>query len=137
MSSSTSRDPPDRVLVAAGLLVFGMLMLVCACFLLWFSYLRETHSFWLNSGGYPILLRDVVLVSYYPLLAVSVTGVLGLTIAVLLGPRMPLGFVCFAGLVIIGCWLLLIGSMTVSFTNNFENLWGGRPLHYKPPSSQP
>lgn len=137
MNPPTSKESPDRVLVTAGLLVFSMVMFVCVCFLLWFSYLRETHSFWLNSGGYPVLLRNFVLVSYYPLLAISVIGVMGLTIAALLGPRMPLGFVCFEGLVIIGCWLLLIGSVTVSFTNNFENLWEGRPLHYKPPFSLP
>ncbi len=97
-------------------------MLVCGCFLLWFSYLRETHSFWLNSGGYPLFLRDFVLLFYYPLLTLSTIGVIGLTVAALQFPRMPVGFIFFEGLVISGCWALLIGSMTVSFTNNFENL---------------
>ncbi len=137
MTSSTFEESPGHVLIAAGLLVFGILMFVCSCFLLWFSFLRETHSFWLNSGGYPIFLRDFVLLFYYPLLTLSTLGVMGLTIAALQIPRMPVGFMCFEGLVIIGCWALLIGSMSVSFTNNFENLGGGRPLHYKPESAQP
>lgn len=118
MTSSTFEESPDHVLIAAGLLVFGILMLVCGCFLLWFSYLRETQSFWLNSGGYPIFLRDLVLLFYYPLLTLTTIGVMGLTVSAFQIPRMPVGFKCFAGLVIIGCWALLIGSMTVSFTNN-------------------
>ena len=85
MTPPASKESPDRVLVTAGLLVSSMMMFVCACFLLWFSYLRETHSFWLNSGGFPVFPRNFVPVSYYPLLAISVVGVVGLTIAALLG----------------------------------------------------
>lgn len=42
--------------------------------LLWFSWLRETPSFWTNAGGYPVWLRDVVRYSYYPLLLGSLGG---------------------------------------------------------------
>jgi hypothetical protein len=111
--------------------VLGVALFVCECVLLWFSYLRETHSFWLNSGGYPIFLRDMVFVFYYPLLALSIVGLVVLTVGALLNLRIPIVFICFEALIIIGCWALLIGSMTVSFSNNFENLWEGRPLHYK------
>jgi len=126
-----------REVFATGLVVFGIALLPCECILLWFSYLRESHSFWLNSGGYPILLRDIVLMFYYPLLALSTIGVVVLTIGASLTLRMPIIFICFEGLVIIACWALLIGSMTVSFSNNFKNLLEGRPLHYKLESGQP
>jgi hypothetical protein len=137
MTLSKPNKSCDRAVFAAGLVVFGIALLVCDCVLLWFSYLRESHSFWLNSGGYPILLRDIVLMFYYPLLALSSVGVVGLTIGALLTLRMPIVFICFEGLVIIACWTLLIGSITVSFSNNFNNLWEGRPLHYKLKSGQP
>jgi hypothetical protein len=137
MTLSTPKKSPDRAVFAAGLVVFGITLLVCNCILLWFSYLRESHSFWLNSGGYPILLRDIVLMFYYPLLALSTIGVVGLTIGALLTLRMPIVFISFEGLVIIACWALLIGSMIVSFSNNFKNLWEGRPLHYKVESGRP
>jgi hypothetical protein len=135
MTLFTPKGSPDRMLVAVGLIIFGIALFVCECVLLWFSYLREMHSFWLNSGGYPIFLRDMVSLFYYPMLILSMMGVVGLTMGALMNLRIPIAFICFEGLVIIACWALIIGSMTVSFSNNFENLWKGRPLHYKPQSA--
>ena len=137
MTSFASEENPEKLVAAAGFVIFGVLLLGCGCVLLWFSFLRETHSFWLNSGGYPILLRDLVLIFYYPLLLLCIAGMIGLTAAAFVNTRLPIGFVCFEGLVITGCWSLVIGSMTVSFTNNVDNLWSGRPLHYKPLESRP
>ena len=132
MTSSTSEESPDPVIFAAGFIVFGLALLTGGGFLLWFSFLRETHSFWLNAGGYPIFLRDLVLIFYYPLLILSAIGTLTLTVMAFFKKCMPFGFMCLEGMFILGCWSLVIGSMKISLTNNIENLWNGRPLHYKP-----
>ena len=102
---------------------------------MWFSLLRETHGFWLNSGGYPVLLRDVVLVFFYPLLGITVLGLIGLTVFCA-RIRLPAGFGCFEGLVVLICWALVCGSLFVTFRNNVENLWKGKPLHEKPPAGR-
>jgi hypothetical protein len=99
--------------------------------LLWFSFLRENPSFWRNSGGYPILLRDAVLVGFYPLLVFTVLGIVGLT-AFCARIRMPSGFGCFEVLVMGLCWALVCGSLFVAFRNNVANLWNEKPLHEKP-----
>ena len=97
-----------------------------------FSFLRETHEFWLNSGGYPVFLRDLVLVTYYPLVIFNffvlfaLTGIRCAKIAV--HPRL----ITFEiPLILIG-WALLIGSIGVSLKNNIENFFDDRPIHAKP-----
>jgi len=130
---SVPDDSQEGLIAAAWFFGAGMFLFVCGVVLLWFSCLRETREFWFNSGGYPVLLRDVVRIFYYPLLAFCFLGTLGLMIGMCAKIRMPVGFVCFQICLITGCCLLIAGSIMVSATNNLDNLWNGRPMHYKPP----
>ena len=135
MNKSPTENAPHELQAAAWFLVATGIIAVCSCVLLWFSFLRETPSFWRNSGGYPVLLRDVVLVCFYPLLGITILGVIGLT-AFCARIRMPAGFGCFKSLAILACWALLGGSLFIAFRNNVENLWNEKPFHEKPPSSR-
>ena len=91
------------------------------------TWLRETPEFWLNSGGYPLWLRELTPPLYYPclLLLMAATGV-----QVLPGchPRTRVSLVLWflaAGVLVLSCIVLV--------ENNVENLLEGRPLHYHPP----
>ena len=57
--------------LAAGvaLTALGLAVLVGALF-------RETPLFWLNVGGYPVELRDLVLANFYPAFAVYFFGLI-------------------------------------------------------------
>jgi len=50
-----------RIVIALFTLVVGLPALI------WFGWLREVPTFWMNEGGYPIWLREVVLDFFYPL----------------------------------------------------------------------
>lgn len=50
-----------RIAIAVFTLVVGLPLLI------WFGWLREIPVFWMNEGGYPIWLREVVLDLFYPL----------------------------------------------------------------------
>jgi len=45
------------------------LLLLGQFLLLFFAVLREFQPFWLNSGGYPLWLRQLVQTGFYPYLA--------------------------------------------------------------------
>jgi len=60
------RQGDDEVIVAR--IVIALLTLVVGLpALIWFGWLREVPTFWMNEGGYPIWLREVVLDFFYPL----------------------------------------------------------------------
>ena len=48
--------------------------MVLCCMLLPAAILRETPEFWLNTGGYPVLLRECVYWLFYPALLVCLFG---------------------------------------------------------------
>lgn len=137
MTSDKSAESPEGPHILTGFVISSMFLLGCGCLLVWFACLRETRSFWLDSGGYPILLRDLVLNFYYPLLVVSITGMIALTTTAVVITRIPRGFRLFKRLMLASCWLLVIASMTISLRNNIGNLWNGRPLNYKPQLARP
>lgn len=60
---------PLRWRLLAWLLVASI---VCGygCFVLWCAHLRETPTFWMNIGGYPIWFREFLLIAYFPLFGV-------------------------------------------------------------------
>jgi hypothetical protein len=61
--------------ISSGRLVLAVLALFGGMpVLVWFSWLRETHLFWMNAGGYPVWLRELVLGAYHPLLLASIGG---------------------------------------------------------------
>lgn len=60
MSEDQSQPFPllRPLLYAAGLVTAGLLLP--------FVWLRETPHFWTDVGGYPVWLRDLLLVAYHP-----------------------------------------------------------------------
>ena len=90
------------------------------------TVLRESALFWRNAGGYPVVLRELVLDTYYPL-----TGLL--LLACTIGT-----IVTFAGVAtlrrstVVG-WLIVAIAMGFGLAyagaNNLVNLMDGRPLH--------
>jgi hypothetical protein len=114
---------------AVACLLAGVAIFICGCLLLWFSCLRENQDFWRNSGGYPVLLRDIVLIVYFPLLAFTLLALITLTLVLGAKVPMPQGLGCLKTLILCACWALVAGSMVISFRNNIANLWSGRPIH--------
>lgn len=92
------------------------------------AVLRETPVFWRDTGGFPVLLREIVLLVFYP-------GVLLLAIGVLRSTwiawrwrqdsRLPVG----VSLALAMQWLLFLGIFLVFAWNNLGNLFKGAPLH--------
>jgi len=58
------------VLTRLGLAAFAFLVALPVLF--WFCWLREMPIFWLNEGGYPVWLREMVLDTYYPIFFINV-----------------------------------------------------------------
>ena len=97
--------------------------------LLCFAALREQPEFWHNSGGWPVLMRQLVFVSFYPLLAVEL-GVLGmLSLSALRGSPGSRGMQIVQGIVLTGLWLLVGCAVAIAFANNVMNILNGQPLH--------
>ncbi len=65
-------DEIDAGIALARLGVAAFVSLVALPVLGWFCWLRESHIFWLNEGGYPVWLREVVLDTYYPIFFINV-----------------------------------------------------------------
>ncbi len=111
-------------LLAGALLTgFGMLVLVTVG-------LKETPTFWSNAGGYSAEFRNLVLVFFYPTLAVYALWLVASTLlgwSVLCGGSRA-GFVHL--LVAALNWLLLATIVTVLVWNNVLNLLRGLPLHF-------
>lgn len=127
MHDSSAR-PVTRLLGATMLLVANTFLVMI---LLEAAWLRETKQFWLNSGGYPVLLRDLVKFAFPPCFAADVVfvGIVGL--AVLrhksAHPRLASLGMFFAVLQAV----LLGGVLSVIVANNLDNLIHDRPLHWK------
>jgi hypothetical protein len=107
------------------------------------TILKETPLFWLNKGGYPIFLREVVLNYYYPsfILYILVSMYIGLRIlksnftVLRLDPekreclscRVSCSKVQFLSILLI--FLLIVLNVGILAANNVANLLNGRPLH--------
>jgi len=97
------------------------------------ALLRENPMFWRNAGGYPVLLREIVYLVFYPGLLGYFVGVVGISwIAFrLLGAGFRSGgFLLFVSLV---QGLLLVTILLIILWNNVDNIFHGQPLHYHPP----
>ena len=99
--------------------------------LIFLSMLRETPMFWRNAGGFPVILRDLVWLLFYP-------GLLGLTAACVTH-----SWLAFARMrqsksrslvlsVVIMQWMLWMGVVLIAFWNNISNFIQGLPLHQHP-----
>jgi hypothetical protein len=106
----------------------GALLLCAHGCLAGVAVLRESHSFWLNSGGYSPLLRQAVQMLFYPALLSFIAIQIGLSLWAWKWRRRSL--LSWSILVITSCSLLIILLIVVA--NNLFNLWQGRPLHWHP-----
>lgn len=104
--------------------------ILIGCLLLVFAILKENPMFWRNAGGYPIWLRQMVLVTFYPALIVQIPLLLSHSWSVLKHRRIagsPRWFVTAA----IGLpWLLLFITVLIVVGNNLENWMEGRSFHW-------
>jgi hypothetical protein len=97
--------------------------------LLPFVWLREDQSFWTNAGGYPLWLRDLVLVAYYPLLLLYGSLLAYLSWLWLCRPARSSRLFCVEALVLTLLWVVLALVAVLMLSNNIANLIDGRPLH--------
>ncbi len=103
--------------------------ILMAGLLLPFVWLREAPQFWTNAGGYPLWLRDLVLVAYSPLLLIYV-GLLGfLSWLWIFRPSRFARLFCVEALVLLFLWAVVALVATLMLANNIANLIDGRPLH--------
>jgi len=90
------------------------------------TVLRESALFWRHAGGYPVVLRDLVLDTYYPL-------TLLLLLACTLGTLSTFAGVATLRRSTVVGWLIVAIAMGFGLAyagaNNLANLMDGRPLH--------
>jgi hypothetical protein len=123
MTSRRGRAFPDafqQALFAA--LNFFVLFLLAV-----FAVMREQPLFWRNAGGWPIWLRDLVAVSFYPLLGLELLLLLLFSSACLRDRRTTQSSAIFTLPLL---WGLLFLVLAVLAANNLDNLLSGRPLHW-------
>ena len=121
------RHPPALAAILAASLNCGL-----GLALFWSAGLRETPPFWHNAGGFPVSLREWVLIAFYPLtflclLLAAATSRLALNTAI---PSRGLRAVLFG--ITLAQWILITAVVTVAVWNNLDNLINGRPLHWHP-----
>ena len=131
--AKNSGDPHGDALIlgivglyaVAFLLNSGLLLLVL---------LREDPQFWINEGGYPVWLREFVLVSFYPLLFIQFVVLVGATILQIRVLPLEGSFRLGVLLVVLLLWVFFGIIMGIMLANNVDNLLNGRDLHYHPPN---
>ena len=109
--------------------LFYTAALLMAGLLLPFVWLRETPYFWTNAGGYPLWLRDLVLIAYYPLLMVYVGLLSFLSWQLIFRPSRCTRLFCVEALALLFLWLVVALVATLMLANNITNIIDGRPLH--------
>ena len=97
--------------------------------LLPFVWLRETPDFWTNAGGYPLWLRDLVLVAYYPLLFAYLAWLPFLSWRWIFRPSRDIRRFCVEAVLLALLWAVIALVVTLMLANNIGNLLDGRPLH--------
>ncbi|MEO0509167.1 MAG: hypothetical protein AAF065_04865 [Verrucomicrobiota bacterium] len=97
--------------------------------LIQFTTWKESRLFWIDAGGYPIWLRDVIKSLYYPYLLFVLT--VGLTITRSAVGRFfrQMAFRKIWYLLILS-WVIIVGCLGLLLANNLINLIEGRDLHY-------
>ena len=109
------------LLHAAAILMAGLLLP--------FVWLRETPYFWTNAGGYPLWLRDLVQVAYYPLLFVYAGWLAFLSWQWMFRPSRSAKLFCVEAMVLALMWMVVVLVAMLMLANNISNLIDGRPLH--------
>lgn len=110
---------------AAGVLFFVGILLVGA------AWLRETPSFWYEGPVEIRVLREVVLLGFYPTYSIYVALVASLSLKTIAWRHsLPSGSVRIVCL--IGLSMILLTSLLM-VRNNIDNLIHGRSIHYHEP----
>jgi len=125
---SNRRPTPGRARgVVASVMNGGLGVLLLSA-----AILRETALFWRNAGGYPVWLRDVIYILFYPGIVTYFIGLAWLSwMSVrLLSAGFRFGIYVFVVSLI--QWVLLAVIVTIVVWNNVDNLMHGQPLHYHP-----
>jgi hypothetical protein len=121
-------DPPEpedevyQTLLASVIFLVTLLLLVASLVLIWFSTLRENEVFWSNTGGYPIILRDLVYITFYPLLIGTIFCLSGTTLVCLFKVCESIRFYILESILLTLCWGLIILSIYLSFNNDLNQL---------------
>jgi len=123
---------PQKTTSLGGMLIgvlltgFGLLVLIGA-------WLKETPLFWRNAGGYPVELREWLLIGFYPALGLYflLLAGTGLTGWKLLRQNIRDGAVLLLASGLNGILSAVI--VTVVLWNNVENLLQNLPLHNHAP----
>jgi hypothetical protein len=112
----------------AGLVLNLPVMLGMALLAWW----RETPRFWTNAGGYPVALRNFVLVGYPLVLGLELVLLSWMSVALVrlrrdgdAGVRL-----CWVLLLFQWAWMALV--LAVLIGDNLMNLLEGRPWHWAP-----
>jgi hypothetical protein len=128
VQNETVAATSQAVLRLAGLggAAAGLLLAITPC-ALW----REDPMFWRNAGGWPILLRDVVELTFYPMVAAQLCVLLAFSAWTLLCPPPVLRRRhLWPATALLWCWTGAVLVLVVA--NNVENVLAGRPLHWHP-----
>ncbi len=118
-------NPGPFLTTAVTNLVLLTLLGICA-------WLREDPLFWRNVGGWPLWLRDLVAVLFYPLFLLELGFLFTLTLVAIRCIALRCAYQGLALLALMLLWGLWLVIVSVVVVNNLENLLAGRPLHWHP-----
>lgn len=96
------------------------------------AWLREQPLFWHNIGGWPVWLRELVHIVFYPFLGLEFVALLFFSLATahwISHGRLHSGV---AILMLLLLWGLMLVVIAIIIANNLLNLMEGRPLHWHP-----
>ena len=109
-------------LAIAGLLLFSAMLVQLT---MW----KESDLFWMNIGGYPLWLRQLVQALYYPYLFFVLT-VAAMLLRSVVGRFFRTFKFCKAWFALLFALIVISGSLGLLVANNMINLIENRPLHY-------
>jgi hypothetical protein len=129
MGALPKKTDDQTILLGVGLMLVTLLACAMGMLLVWFAMLRENPVFWTNVGGYPVWLRDLVLLTYLPLFVGTGLGLSVLSMICFLRVCRSRRFFIVESLVLLTCWGLLATSGYIALANNVRNFIDGRDLH--------
>jgi hypothetical protein len=128
LNDMPSENAPEQSPGCASI-IMGFVGILLNLLLLVFVSLRETPHFWLNSGGYPVVLRAVVYWLYYPLLVIDITIVTLYTISLSKKNGRQRSHLKTDWGIAVFLWLLILGILFIQMYNNIDNWIHHRPMH--------
>ncbi len=130
-----SDEETQQILIGSVLILVTLFIFVADCLLIWFATLRENQAFWTYAGGYPILLRDIVYITFFPLLIGTTMSLLVVNMACFSKICASFRFFILETFMLLLCWALLFTAGGIAFKNNVQNIINGTPLHHHDSSS--